>query len=116
MDSMGSDRRAAYVTVQGLLRREIEWGYRRDDGSAWARCHVDVTAPAEQSDEDGFVVLLEGQLALDAVERCRPGDLVLVVGGLAVGRFQTEDGVPGRLLEINADSIGVVLAGSTGSR
>jgi single-stranded DNA-binding protein len=115
MDGNGSARRTAHVTVQGLLRREIEWGYQQDGGSAWARCHVDVTAPDGQSDEDGFEVLLEGQLVLDAVKRCRPGDLVLVSGELVVGRFQTEDGVPGRLLEINADSMGVVLPGRTSS-
>lgn len=102
------------MTVQGLLRREIEWGYRSDDGPAWARCHVDVTPPPEQSNEEGFEVLLEGQRALDAVKRCRPGDLLRVSGELLISRFETEDGVPGRLLEIHADSVRVLLPATGG--
>jgi len=114
MDGIDGSRRGAYVTVQGLLRSEIEW-VTGDDGPAWARCHVDVTPPAEQSDEDGFEVLLEGQQVLDAKARCRPGDLLRVSGELVVSLFQTEDGVPGRLLEIHADSVGVVLPASSSS-
>lgn len=110
MDGIGDSRVPAYVTVQGSLRREIEWGYRPDEGTAWARSHIDVAPSSEQTSEEGYEVLLEGQWALDAAKRYRPGDLLRVFGELVISAFETEDGVPGRLLEIHALSVDVLLA------
>lgn len=68
-----------------------------------------MASPPDQTVEGGYEVLLEGQCAVVAANRYRPGDVLRVVGELAISRFTTEDGVPGRLLEIHADSVDVLL-------
>lgn len=99
----------SHVVFEGTLRREIEWGRGGSgNGEIWAKCNVDVTPERGSNDTDGFVVTLSGQLALDAAKSLRPGDRLLVSGQLIVGAFHTQDGAPGRVLEIRADSVGVV--------